>query len=95
MILENMTIEELLDYYELDSVEDFEPTFYYQNLVNGYQINKQAVNNLLAHYSKETLLKIRNYRQIGIVEFVAENKYYVHDNYIIVIDDEELEDIPF
>ena len=86
MILEDMTIEQLLDYYELDSVEEFEPTFYYQNLTNGYQINKKAVNNLLKYYTKKELIKIKNYNEIGIVEYVAKDQYDIINNLIIPIE---------
>lgn len=86
MILEDMSIEELLDYYELDSVEDFEPTFYYQNLTNGYQINRKAVDNLLEYYTKKELIKIKNYNEIGIVEYVAKDQYNIINNLIVLIE---------
>ena len=80
-------MRELLDKYDIQSVEEFEPKFYYANLVNGYQINKKAVNNLLKYYTKEQLIKIQNYDEIGIVEHVADDNYYIEDNLIKIYED--------
>ena len=77
------TIEELLEYYEIESVDEFQPEFYTMNLVNSYSINSKAVDNLLSMYSKEDLIKIENYDEIGIVEYVADNRFYIKDNRII------------
>lgn len=82
--MKNKNYDELLEKYEIESIEEFEPKFYYANLTNGYQINKKAVNNLLENYSKEELIKIANYDEIGIVEYVAKNQYYIEDDRIIV-----------
>lgn len=80
-------MKELLEKYEIESVEEFEPEFYYQNLNNGYQINKKAVENLLSRYSKEELIRVKNYDEIGIVEFVADDEYYIEDNLIKTYED--------
>lgn len=81
---QNTKLKNLLQKYEIENIDDFEPTFYYQNIVNGYQINRRAVSNLLDNYSKEDLIKIENYDEIGIVEYVANNQYHIEDNKIIV-----------
>lgn len=65
---------------------DFRPEFYYGNLVNGWTINKRAVDNLLNSYSIEELINIDNYDEIGIVEYVADNNYYIENNHIYKID---------
>ena len=65
---------------------DYKPEFYYSNLVNGYQINKRAVDNLLNSYSIEELINIDNYDELGLVEYVAAGKYYIEGNYIYKLD---------
>lgn len=75
-------LKELLEKYEIESIEEFEPKFYYMNLTNGYAINKKAVKNLLDNYSKEELIKIKNYDEIGLVEYVADNDFYIEDDFI-------------
>lgn len=80
-------MRDLLDKYNIRSVEEFVPKFYYANLENGYQINKKAVNNLLKYYTKEQLIKIQNYDEIGIVEYVANDNYYIEDNLIKIYED--------
>lgn len=76
-------MKELLEKYDIERIEDFVPEFYYQNLVNGYNINKKAVKILLDRYSKEELIKVTNYDEIGIVEYVADDDFYIKDNKII------------
>ena len=76
-------VKELLEKYEIESVDEFVPEFYYQNLTNGWAINKKAVKILLDRYSKEDLIRITNYKEIGIVEFVADDDFYIKDNKII------------
>lgn len=76
-------MKELLEKYDIERIEDFVPEFYYQNLVNGYNINKKAVKILLDRYSKEELIKVTNYDEIGIVEYVANDDFYIKDNKII------------
>ena len=76
-------MKELLEKYEIESVDEFIPEFYYQNLTNGWSINKKAVKILLDQYSKEELIKITNYDEIGIVEYVASNDFYIKNNKII------------
>lgn len=77
-------MRELLEKYEIESIEEFVPEFYYQNLLNGRKINNQAVKILLDRYSKEELIKIENYNEIGIVEYVAKDDFYIKDNKIII-----------
>lgn len=79
-------MKELLEKYDIESVEDFVPEFYYQNLTNGASINRKAVENLLNQYSKEELIKIENYDELGIVEAVANDRYHIEDNKIIAED---------
>lgn len=82
----NEKIKEKLEEYEIESVEEFEPSFYTQNLVNGRTIEKKAINNLLNNYKKEELILIENYNECGIVEFVASNQFHIEDNKIIIDD---------
>ncbi len=77
-------MKELLEKYEIESVEEFVPEFYTMNLVNGYGVQKQAIKNLYARgYTNEELIKIENYDEIGIVEYVADNQFYIENNLII------------
>ena len=77
-------MKELLEKYEIESVEEFVPEFYTMNLVNGYGVQKQAIKNLYARgYTNEELIKIENYDEIGIVEYVADNQFYIENNKII------------
>ena len=77
-------LKELLERYEIESVEEFEPKFYTMNLVNGYQIEQRAIINLYSRYSKEELIQVENYDEIGIVEYVAKNQFYIENNKIII-----------
>lgn len=76
-------IKKLLEKYEIESIDEFVPEFYYMNLTNGRSINNKAVKILLDRYSKEELIKITNYDEIGIVEYVADDDFYIKDNKII------------
>lgn len=77
-------MKELLEKYDIESVEEFVPEFYTMNLVNGYNVQKQAIENLYARgYTNEELIKIENYDEIGIVEYVADNQFYIENNRIM------------
>ena len=80
-------IKQKLEEYEIESIEEFIPNFYTMNLVNGYLIEKEAIKNLLERYSKEELILVENYDEIGIVEFVAKGEYTIENNKIIVDDE--------
>lgn len=83
----NELIREKLNDYELENLEEFEPEFYYQNLTNGYEINKKAIKNLYINgYTKEELILIDNYDELGIVEYVAKNQFYIKNNHIYIDD---------
>lgn len=79
-------MKELLEKYEIESVEEFNPeyVFYDMNLSNGYKqvCRRKAKENLLNNYSKEELIKVKNYDEIGIIEAVADNDFYIEDNLI-------------
>lgn len=63
-----------------------EDKFYIQNLSgNRREIEKKAIENIInrCQYDINTLFRIENYDEIGIVEFVAENKFDIIDDYII------------
>lgn len=76
-------MKELLEKYDIESIEDFRPEFYIQNLRSGISIQDKAIKNLYARgYTNEELIKIKNYDEIGIVEYVADNKFYIEDDYI-------------
>lgn len=77
-------LEELLEKYEIESIEDFVPEFYTQNLKCGRSIERRAIENLFDRYSLEELIQVENYDEIGIVEYVAENQFYIEDNKIII-----------
>ena len=66
---------------------DFRPEFYYSNLVNGWAINKQAVDNLLNSHSIEELIQVDNYDELGLVEYVAAGKYYIEGDHICKVED--------
>ena len=77
-------MKELLEKYEIENVEEFEPKFYTMNLTNGHLIKKKAIANLYARgFTNEDLIKIKNYDEIGIVEYVANNRFDIIDNMII------------
>ena len=76
-------MKELLEKYDIESIEDFRPKFYTMNLRNKVAIEDKAIRNLKARgYTNEELIKIKNYDEIGIVEYVADNKFYIEDDYI-------------
>lgn len=67
-----------------DVVNAFVPEFYYGDLAHGYNINEDAVNHLYScGYTNADLIKIKNYDECGVVEFVADDDFYIKDNYII------------
>ena len=77
-------MKELLEKYEIENIEEFEPRFYTMNLINGYAIEKKAIENLYARgFTNEDLIKIKNYDEIGIVEYVANDHFDIIDNVII------------
>lgn len=77
-------MKELLEKYEIENIEEFEPRFYTMNLINGHLIEKKAIANLYARgFTNEYLIKIKNYDEIGIVEYVANDHFDIIDNVII------------
>lgn len=77
-------MKELLEKYDIESVEEFRPRFYIQNLRGGVAIQDKAIKNLYDRgYTNEELIKIKNYDEIGIVEYVANNRFYIENDYII------------
>lgn len=77
-------MKELLEKYDIESIEDFRPKFYTMNLRNKVAIEDKAIHNLKARgYTNEELIKIKNYDEIGIVEYVANNQFYIENDYII------------
>lgn len=77
-------MKELLEKYEIERIEEFEPKFYTMNLVNKREIEKKAIENLYKRgYTNDELIKIENYDEIGIVEYVADNQFYIKNNKII------------
>ena len=77
-------MEELLEKYDIENIEDFRPKFYTMNLTNKVAIENKAIKNLYARgYTNEELIKIKNYTEIGIVEYVANDKFYIENDYII------------
>lgn len=81
-------MQELLEKYDIESIEEFRPKFYIQNLRGGISIQDKAIKNLYDRgYTNEELIKIKNYTEIGIVEYVADNKFYIENNYIIKEED--------
>ena len=79
-------LEFYLEKYDIENIDDFVPQFYIMNLKNGIAIQDKAIKNLFSRYSKEDLIKIENYGEIGIVELVADGCYHIEDNKIIVED---------
>lgn len=79
-------LEFYLEKYDIENIDDFVPQFYIMNLKNGIAIQDKAIKNLFSRYSKEDLIKIENYDEIGIVELVADGCYHIEDNKIIVED---------
>lgn len=77
-------MKELLEKYEIENIEEFEPKFYTMNLTAGRLIEKKAIANLYSRgFTNEELIKIKNYDEIGIVEYVANNRFDIIDNMII------------
>ena len=77
-------MKELLEKYDIESIEEFRPKFYTMNLINKVAIEDKAIKNLYARgYTNEKLIKIKNYGETGIVEYVANNQFYIENDYII------------
>ena len=77
-------MKELLKKYDTNSIEDFRPKFYTMNLTNKVATQDKAIKNLYARgYTNKELIKIKNYTEIGIVEYVANDKFYIENDYII------------
>lgn len=77
-------MKELFKKYGIENIEEFEPKFYTMNLTCGRAIEKQAIKNLYDRgYTNKDLIKIKNYDEIGIVEYVADNRFDIIDNMII------------
>ena len=77
-------LEKLLEYYEIESIDEFEPKFYTMNLICGRAVEKQAIKNLYSRgYTNYDLIQIENYDEIGIVESVAEDNFDIIDNTIV------------
>ena len=67
-----------------------EVNFYYMNLSNGYKTNKKAKKNLVerTNGNYKLLCSLKNYDEIGIVEFVADDEFSIdYKNLIIEIDE--------
>lgn len=81
-------MNDLLEKYDIESIEEFKPKFYIMNLNNKVAIEDKAIKNLYARgYTSEELIKIKNYDEIGIVEYVANDKFYIENDYIIKEED--------
>ncbi len=81
-------LSDIIDELEFEEIrqviiDSFEPHFYTMNLVNGAKIEKEAIKVLNERCSKEEQYKIKNYDEIGIVEYVANNNFDIIDNKII------------
>lgn len=61
--------------------EFLEGKFYTMNLNNKYKIEKKAIDNL-SNINLATLKKIKNYDEIGIVEYVADNNFFIFEDKI-------------
>lgn len=59
--------------------EFLEGKFYTMNLNNRWSIEKKAIENL-SDYDLETLKKIKNYDEVGIVEYVAKNNFFIFED---------------
>lgn len=82
--MKNEIIEKLKE-YDIKSVDEFTPHFYTQNLQMGYKIEQQAIKNLYDKgFTNEELILIDNYNDIGIVEYVAKNNFYIENNHIFI-----------
>lgn len=76
-------MKELLEKYDIESIEEFRPKFYTMNLTNRVAIEDKAIKNLYdMGFTNEELIKIKNYDEIGIVEYVANNQFYIENDYI-------------
>lgn len=59
--------------------------FYITNLTNKYDIENKAIENLIERgYALEELQSIRNYNEIGIVEYVAKGEYSIENDEIVL-----------
>lgn len=76
-------IKKRLEELGLESIDEFEPNFYTMNLVCGNIVKMKAIKNLFEQYPKEELIFVENYNEIGIVEFVADNQFYIENDMII------------
>lgn len=76
-----------VDYDKIINILNGQDVFYTQNLTNWYDIEKQAFKNLLDKYTLIDLLLIENYNEIGIVEYVTDNQFYIENDKIIIDED--------
>lgn len=53
--------------------------FYIMNLVNKTEIENEALENLLNRYDENIILNITNFDDIGVVEYVANNQFYLEE----------------
>jgi len=67
--------DEILEYWN--------PPFYTANLTNANAIYNKAIENLLNIYTKDELLDIKNFNEIGIVEYVAKDNFHIENDTII------------
>lgn len=80
--LSDKELKELLEYYDIESLEDFEPRFNMSGITN-WKIEDRAIENLKARFTQEELMQVKNYTTDGVVEFVADDDFYIKDNYIV------------
>lgn len=80
------TGEKIIVSYD-EILEEFTPEFRYDNLTMGYYVNEKAVENLLKNHTKEELLKIDNYDELGLVEAVRNDEYIIENNHIIALEE--------
>ena len=80
--LSNKELKELLEYYDIESLEDFEPRFNMSG-ITSWKIEDRAIENLKARFTQEELIQVKNYTSDGVVEFVADDDFYIKDNYIV------------
>lgn len=73
-----------VDYERITNILNNQNVFYTKNLTNGYIIEERAFKNLLSRYTLSDLLLIENYGDIGLVEYVASNQFYIKNNKIII-----------
>lgn len=81
--LSDKELKELLEYYDIESLEEFEPRFN-MSCVDNWRVEDLAIENLKSRFTQEELIQVKNYTECGVVEFVADDDFYIDETNRII-----------